>query len=259
MMKKEKNLINELFVYKDIAVRQIKNFFLVFNSSYSYRLSNLAWKTRNEWTIDQLRKLAKGSKILDVGAGSAPYKQFLKHCRYTSQDFCQTPGLNYGKIDVISDIRSIPLADKSFDAVLCTEVLEHVPYPAEALREMSRLLKSGGKLILTAPLGSGLHQTPYHFYGGFTRYWYQKFLPENNLTVESIEYSGGLYWHIIELLWRSQGITEALYKKSSLLSPLAKIIQFFIYNIPAVFFSEMERLKKIEDFTTNYLVVAKKL
>lgn len=78
------------------------------------------------------------------------------------------------------------------------------------------------------------------------------------MTIESVEYSGGLYWHIIELLWRSHGIIEALNKKSPLFSPLVKVIQLFVYNIPSIFFGEMERIKKIEDFTTNYMVIAKK-
>ncbi|KKS98622.1 MAG: type 11 methyltransferase [Candidatus Gottesmanbacteria bacterium GW2011_GWA2_43_14] len=258
MVKKAKKVTDIFSLCKNLLFKLIRNFFLLFNSSYSFQISNLAWKTRHDWTIEQLKKLPKGSTVLDVGAGSAPFKSYLNHCRYTSQDFCQTPNLNYGKIDVISDIRSIPLPDNSFDVILCTEVLEHVPYPIEAVQEMSRLLKSGGKLILTSPLGSGLHQIPYHFYGGFTKFWYLKFLPENKLTVDSIEYSGGLYWHIIELIWRSHGILEALYKKSPLFIPLVKVIQLFIYNIPSVFFAELEHIKKIEDFTTNYLVLATK-
>jgi SAM-dependent methyltransferase len=101
---------------------------------------------------------------------------------YKTQDFTQLqPDQlrhgNYGKIDYVCDAGSIPVADGTFDVVLCTEMLEHVPEPLKVLAEFARILKPGGRLILTAPLGSGIHQEPFHYYGGYTRYWYEKFLP----------------------------------------------------------------------------------
>jgi hypothetical protein len=44
------------------------------------------------------------------------------------------------------------------------------------VQEIARILAPGGRLLLTAPLGSGIHQEPYHFYGGYTPYWYRQFL-----------------------------------------------------------------------------------
>ena len=57
-------------------------------------------------------------------------------------------------LDIVGDITSIPEPDASFDAILCVEVLEHVPDPLAALRELGRLLKPNGQLILTAPFCS---------------------------------------------------------------------------------------------------------
>jgi len=54
-------------------------------------------------------------------------------------------------------------------------------------------LKPGGRLFLTAPLGSGLHQLPYHFYGGFTPEWYKYFLPKFGLQVIEITPNGGFF------------------------------------------------------------------
>jgi ubiquinone/menaquinone biosynthesis C-methylase UbiE len=167
---------------------------LIFRKYYGYNLYN-----RDKWVEKQANLIKNGSKILDVGAGSSPYRGLFSHCEYKTHDFIQLNDeqlrgrKGYGKIDYVSDIISIPVEDNSFDAVLCTEVFEHIPYPIQALEEISRLLKKGGVLILTAPLGSGLHQVPYHFYGGYTPYWYEKFLNDNKYKSILIEPNMGFY------------------------------------------------------------------
>lgn len=136
---------------------------------------------RDRWVAEQAASLAPGTRVLDMGAGSCPYRPLFAHCRYETQDFAglgdtQLRHGGYGEIDYRCDIADVPVADAQFDAILCTEVLEHVADPAKVLREMARLLKPGGRLMLTAPLGSGIHQEPYHYYGGYTPYWYREFL-----------------------------------------------------------------------------------
>ena len=145
-------------------------------------------KRRDKWMIKQANNIPNGSKVLDVGAGGCPHRKLFSHCEYFTQDFVQLSAVQiqnqvgYGKIDFVSDILNIPVPDKSYDVILCTEVIEHIPDPISAIKEISRILKPGGTLLITAPLLSGLHQEPYHFYGGYTKYWYQKFLTENNLS-----------------------------------------------------------------------------
>ena len=135
---------------------------------------------RQQWVAEQARRIPPGARVLDAGAGPGQYRQLFAHCDYKAQDFAREPGTagKYTPLDYESDITAIPVPDASFDAVICTEVLEHVPDPVAALAEMARILKPGGRLLLTAPLASYLHQEPYHYYGGYTPYWYRKFLPE---------------------------------------------------------------------------------
>lgn len=147
---------------------------------------------RDRWVAKQATALLPGSRVLDLGAGSCPYRSLFSHCEYRAQDFAQLQGAQlryggYGAIDYVCDASAVPVGDASFDAVLCTEMLEHVPDPIAVIREIARILKPGGKLILTAPLGSGIHQEPHHYFGGFTPYWYQRFLVESgfrNILVE---------------------------------------------------------------------------
>lgn len=158
-------------------------------------------RSRDEWVADRARSVASGSRVLDVGAGTAPYRDLFNHCKYETQDFFEYDGYKgpegqYANIDYVSDITKIPVPDASFDVILCTEVLEHVPRPIEALAEMARITKPGGRLILTAPLGSGLHQEPYHFYGGYTDHWYRRFLTEFGCEVVSIEPNHGFFAHL---------------------------------------------------------------
>ena len=148
---------------------------------------------REGWVVKQANTVSNGAKVLDIGAGGCPHREKFNHCEYFTQDFVQLSDSQiqtqkgYGKIDYVSDILDIPVPDNSYDVILCTEVIEHIPNPIPAIKEFSRILKPGGTLLITAPLQSGLHQEPYHFYGGYTKYWYQKFLTENNFIELNIE------------------------------------------------------------------------
>jgi SAM-dependent methyltransferase len=152
-----------------------------------------AW-TRDRWVEAQARRLPAGARVLDAGAGASKYRPFFAHCRYETQDFCRYEGplVHYAQaIDYVCDITTIPLPDASLDAILCTEVLEHIVDPMAALTEFARLLKPGGKLLLTAPQASCIHMEPFHYYGGFTEYWYRHWLPLRGFDVESIAFQAG--------------------------------------------------------------------
>jgi SAM-dependent methyltransferase len=161
---------------------------------------------RSRWVAAHAARLPPGTRILDVGAGPCRYRHLFAHCRYESQDFAGYEGHDqgmfsdkdtwgYGRIDYVCDATDIPVPSGSFDAVLCTEVLEHVPDPIAVVKELARILRPGGRLLLSAPLGSGLHQEPYHFYGGYTPYWYQHFLTDAGFDDIVIEPNGGFFKH----------------------------------------------------------------
>jgi SAM-dependent methyltransferase len=66
--------------------------------------------------------------------------------------------------DLLADVHRLPFREETFDIVLCTEVLEHLDAPDSALRELHRVLKPGGKLLLTTPFAYAIHYAP-------TDYW----------------------------------------------------------------------------------------
>ena len=164
--------------------------------------------TKNEavrvsWIKETLEKIPAGLTILDAGAGESQFKKFCGHLKYIAQDFAQYDGkgeigLQTGswdtsRLDIVSDITSIPLSDHSIDAILCTEVLEHIPDPQAAIKEFGRLVKPGGYLIITAPFTSLTHFAPYHFASGLSRYFYEKYLPENGFEISSLEFNGNFF------------------------------------------------------------------
>lgn len=139
-------------------------------------------------------RLPRGSKVLDAGAGPCRYTTLFSECQYVASDFTIVSS-DARTVDVVADNARLPFPDASFDAILCTEVLEHVPEPIAVVREMARILRAGGQLLLTAPLGSGLHQEPHHYYGGFTPFWYRKFLSQIGFHDIQIQPNGGFFKH----------------------------------------------------------------
>ena len=174
---------------------------------------------RNDWIKNTLKKMTPGQRILDVGAGEGRYKKYMQHLEYVSQDFSgydgqgdgsglQTGTWDYNAIDIVSDINEMPVDDASFDIVLCTEVLEHVSDPKLAIKEMIRVLKPGGKLIITAPFCSLTHFAPYHFYSGFNRYFYEDVLKERNCAIDELAASGDWFDYVSQELRRLPTVVE---------------------------------------------------
>jgi ubiquinone/menaquinone biosynthesis C-methylase UbiE len=111
-------------------------------------------------------------------------------------------------LDIVSDICDIPVPNGSFDAVLCAEVLEHLPDPQRALGELSRVLRPGGRLLLTAPFCSLTHFSPYHYATGFNRYFYEKHLGALGYTIERLEHYGDFFQYLAQELRRLSEIAE---------------------------------------------------
>ena len=162
---------------------------------------NINEDNRRSWLREMLSRLPQGLRILDAGAGELANKELCAHLRYVSQDFGRYEGSGDGtglqtglwdtsRVDILCDISAIPEPDGAFDAILCSEVLEHLPDPLAALDEFVRLLKPSGTLILTAPFASLVHFAPYHFCTGFSRYWYEHHLPARGIRIEELSPNG---------------------------------------------------------------------
>jgi SAM-dependent methyltransferase len=175
--------------------------------------------TRERWLEETLKSIPQKSRILDAGAGTQRYRKFCKHLNYVSQDFgkyngqgdsagLQTGEFEYGELDIVCDITSIPEPDSSFDAIMCLEVLEHLPDPVQAIKEFSRLIKPKGHLILTAPFCSLTHFSPYHFNTGFNKYWYEIHLSLYHFKIIEICPNGNFFEYIAQEIDRIPSVSK---------------------------------------------------
>ena len=140
-----------------------------------------------------LRENNKNEKVLDAGAGNSPYRK-LVHGEYHSCDFPQTnPKAETVGHTFLCDLVCLPVEDNTYSTIICNQVLEHIKHPQLVIDEFFRVLKPGGRLILTAPGCYGEHMIPFNYYN-FLKYGLSM-LFENagfkNIRVESL---GGVFW-----------------------------------------------------------------
>jgi SAM-dependent methyltransferase len=90
-------------------------------------------------------------EVLDVGCGSQPYRSRLPATRYVGLDLDTPEARARGVAELFYDGSAFPCAAASFDGVLCSQVLEHVFTPEAFLREIHRVLRPGGRLVLAVP------------------------------------------------------------------------------------------------------------
>lgn len=174
-------------------------------------------KNRDNFIFEQIKSIKVGESILDAGAGSQRYRIFCENLKYYSQDFGKYTtdekktiagdgvggknGYLYGALDYIGNVWKIDEKDEFFDNILCTEVFEHIPYPIETIKEFARLLKKGGKLILTVPSNCARHMDPFYYYSGFSDRWLEMILSENNFHNIKIIPVGDYYrWMLLETI-----------------------------------------------------------
>lgn len=108
---------------------------------------------------------AIGGKVLDLGCGTKPYESlFTNATSYTGVDV-EVSGHDHAdsKVDVFYDGKTLPFTAGNFDSVVSFEVFEHLFNIDEVLVEVRRVLKPGGRLLVTIPFAWEEHEIPYDF------------------------------------------------------------------------------------------------
>lgn len=131
-------------------------------------------------------------RLLDLGCGKAPlyhaYRNLIKSS--TCVDWVNTLHKNE-YLDCECDLTvELPFPDVSFDTVLLSDVLEHIPQPELLCREIARMLAPGGKLIMNVPFYYWLHERP-HDYHRYTEFALRRLMTISGLTLLKVESIGG--------------------------------------------------------------------
>jgi len=176
------------------------------------RQGGLAWAQKNSrdlnWEIARdLAGLGTSSvaRLADIGCGARPYQRFFPGAvMYCGIDLPADLSANKleKRADVYADLHWLPIAEGSFDMVLCTQVLEHVPDPARVLGEAHRILRTGGLAVVTVPFLAAEHEVP-HDYLRFTSFGIAALLERCGFEAVTVKKQFGfwsaigemIYWH----------------------------------------------------------------
>ncbi|HET6966522.1 MAG TPA: class I SAM-dependent methyltransferase [Acidimicrobiales bacterium] len=128
-----------------------------------------------------------GGLLLDLGAGNQPYRPWYgslaEWC--AAVDVAPSPGLS-----ALSLATDVALRSSTFDTVVCTSVLEHVEDVESAVSEIVRLMKPGGRLLISVPFLYPTHEAPFDFWRT-THYGLRSLLERHGLVVEEVAAQGG--------------------------------------------------------------------
>jgi SAM-dependent methyltransferase len=102
-------------------------------------------------------------RTLDVGCGTKPYEKYFNCSEYVGLEIETTLNRELKKADYFYDGKKFPFGNAEFDSIVTNQVLEHVFNPDEFLDEINRVLKVGGKLLLTVPFVWDEHEQPYDY------------------------------------------------------------------------------------------------
>lgn len=123
--------------------------------------------------------------VLDFGCGSKPYEKIFKEVNsYVGVDIAVS-GHEHSdsKIDFFYDGITLPFSDNSFDSVVCFDVLEHVFNIDRVMAEITRVLKPGGKFLVSVPFAWDEHEVPYDF-ARYTSYGLESIFQKYNFSIK---------------------------------------------------------------------------
>lgn len=221
--------------------------------------------------IKKARKYANG-KLLDIGCGTMPYRrdmlEFVKE--YIGLDYPKTKKMYPGapKPDILGDAKNLPLDSATFDTVLMLQVLEHIDNPELAIKEASRVLKTGGIIIISVPFLYPVHDAPYDYFR-FTEYALKSFLKKFNLKILHFSSDGAFLEFLLQslIIFLLKRAKEAFCKKKLIYTIYAIVLIIcvlpitFITNLLTIICEPVNKLftKFSNSFPLNYTIVARKV
>jgi 2-polyprenyl-3-methyl-5-hydroxy-6-metoxy-1,4-benzoquinol methylase len=158
----------------------------------------------NHWIYDNIQYFI-GDNILEVGAGIGNITDFIifrknltvidinqYYVDYLNTKYSFRDKSNFSALNVdIQDIKSSPLADKTFDTIICMNILEHLKNDKDAVENMSALLQPEGRLIILVPALKTLYGSmdiSFEHYRRYNKKELKLLIQEHNLEIVKFYY-----------------------------------------------------------------------
>jgi SAM-dependent methyltransferase len=194
-------------------------------------------------------------KLLDVGCGSKPYVTLFDVDEYVGLEVDTSQTRRFSSADYFyEELSKFPFERDSFDSILCNQVLEHVPFPDLFLKEINRVVKVNGKLLLTVPFVWGEHEKPNDF-RRYTSFGIIDLLERNGFRIVShskIGNNASIFFQLSSIY-----ILELVVRLPKYVQYVAILFVFSILNIAGIIFGAL--LPKYSDLYLDNIVLCEKI
>jgi len=192
-------------------------------------------------------------KLADLGCGNVPFYQLYRP--YVTDNICADwPNTRHQNqyLDIQCDLnKPLDFPDGLFDTIIISEVLEHISEPEIIWSEMARIIKPGGKILLSVPFFYKIHEAPFDFYR-YTEFCLRNFASKNGLNVLELSVFGGL----------PEIFTDILAKKLMVLPLIGRACSRFVQWVCSVSLSTRAgkklSLKTGKEFPLGYFMIVQK-
>ncbi len=208
--------------------------------------------------------LTRNMEVYDVGCGAKPFGSLLKgkvkkHIGVDIEDGFYDASL----IDLVGTAYDVPIPNASADAIISSQVIEHLEYPAKALSESKRILRLGGYLFLSSPFLYPIHAEPAD-YNRLTEYGVTRLLKDAGFDIVELHRIAG-FWYLMGIMLSLylQPIDKGIFKRTKVTSLVLGFVRWLfmqLHNLEGVLIKAVgktpaDHRKKL---TCNYVLVARK-
>ena len=200
--------------------------------------------------------------VIDVGCGQKPFQYLFSNTqKYTGIDFkgySINKDFQSGKPDIFFKRNYIktfklPFKDNTFDNAVSFQVLEHHKDPDMMVKEITRVIKRKGLIMITAPFLVGLHEGPNDFQR-YTEFGLRELFKKNNCEVLDIKGQGSVFSTIYMAVNENFNYFAAKSKFNYFIS----LIIYPLYLVYQYVSLLLDPLIKTNSTIINYIVIAEK-